>query len=110
MCIQSLAQKLPNLNLKGKPDGNAVRPSFIEEARCHLEVSLVIEYSGNEEQFAQSNFVEQLQSVIATMKVAGRHIEYALAKRIGDNRTRYQTISTSINAGFRNYRAPRADG
>jgi CRISPR-associated protein Csy2 len=56
---------------KDKPDGNAVRPSFIEEARCHLDVSLVIECSCNEEQVQQPDFVQQLQAVIATMKVAG---------------------------------------
>ncbi len=56
---------------KGKPDGNAVRPSFIEEARCHLEVSLIIEWSGNEEKVQQPDFAQQLQAVIATMKVAG---------------------------------------
>ncbi|CAH8242446.1 type I-F CRISPR-associated protein Csy2 [Vibrio aestuarianus] len=56
---------------KDKPDGNAVRPSFIEEARCHLDVSLVIEWSGNEEQIQQPEFTQQLQAVIATMKVAG---------------------------------------
>lgn len=56
---------------KDKPDGNAVRPSFIEEARCHLGVSLVIEFSGNEEKIQQPDFTQQLQAVIATMKVAG---------------------------------------
>lgn len=56
---------------KDKPDGNAVRPSFIEEARCHLDVSLVIEWSGNEEQVRESDFYDQLHAVIATMKVAG---------------------------------------
>ncbi len=56
---------------KDKPDGNAVRPSFIEEARCHLDVSLVIEWSGNEDQVHQPDFVQQLQAVIAMMKVAG---------------------------------------
>lgn len=56
---------------KDKPDGNAVRPSFIEEARCHLDVSLVIEWSGNEDEVQQPEFTQQLQAVIATMKVAG---------------------------------------
>lgn len=46
-------------------------PSFIEEPRCHLDVSLVIEWSGNEDQVQQSDFTQQLQAVIATMKVAG---------------------------------------
>lgn len=45
-------------------DGN--RPAFIEEARCHLEVSLLIEYSGEySEQVAQA-ITTQLHS----MKVA----------------------------------------
>ncbi|HDV5286037.1 TPA: type I-F CRISPR-associated protein Csy2 [Vibrio cholerae] len=45
--------------------------AFIEEARCHLDVSLVIEWSGNEDQVQQPDFTLQLQAVIATMKVAG---------------------------------------
>lgn len=56
---------------KDKPDGNAVRPSFIEEARCHLDVSLVIEWSGNEDQVHQQEFTQQLQAAISMMKVAG---------------------------------------
>jgi CRISPR-associated protein Csy2 len=56
---------------KDKPDGNAVRPSFIEEARCHIDVSLIIELSGNNDQIQQPEFTQQLQAVIATMKVAG---------------------------------------
>ncbi|KZN59138.1 CRISPR-associated protein [Pseudoalteromonas luteoviolacea CPMOR-1] len=50
------------------------RSAFIEEARCHLDVSLVIEYSGDEEKIAQTNFTEQLQDFIASMKVAGGDI------------------------------------
>ncbi|EGR2501546.1 CRISPR-associated protein [Vibrio cholerae] len=52
-------------------DKDGSRSAFIEEARCHLDVSLVIEWSGNEEQVQQPEFTEQLQAVIATMKVAG---------------------------------------
>lgn len=56
----------------GNPlDKDGSRSAFIEEARCHLEVSLVIEWSGNEEQVQQPDFAQQLQAVIATMKVAG---------------------------------------
>lgn len=56
----------------GNPlDKDGSRSAFIEEARCHLDVSLVIEWSGNEEQVQQPDFVQQLQAVIATMKVAG---------------------------------------
>ncbi|EKO3989024.1 type I-F CRISPR-associated protein Csy2 [Vibrio fluvialis] len=56
----------------GNPlDKDGSRSAFIEEARCHLDVSLVIEWSGNEEQVQQPEVTEQLQAVIATMKVAG---------------------------------------
>lgn len=56
----------------GNPlDKDGSRSAFIEEARCHLDVSLVIEWSGNEEQVQQPDFTQQLQAVIATMKVAG---------------------------------------
>ncbi len=56
----------------GNPlDKDGSRSAFIEEARCHLDVSLVIEWSGNEEQVQQPEFTQQLQAVIATMKVAG---------------------------------------
>ncbi|MBY8223474.1 type I-F CRISPR-associated protein Csy2 [Vibrio fluvialis] len=56
----------------GNPlDKDGSRSAFIEEARCHLDVSLVIEWIGNEEQVQQPEFTEQLQAVIATMKVAG---------------------------------------
>ncbi|MFL1906586.1 type I-F CRISPR-associated protein Csy2 [Plesiomonas shigelloides] len=56
----------------GNPlDKDGSRSAFIEEARCHLDVSLVIEWSGNEEQVQLPDFTQQLQAVIATMKVAG---------------------------------------
>ncbi|EOX3354156.1 type I-F CRISPR-associated protein Csy2 [Vibrio cholerae] len=52
-------------------DKDGSRSAFIEEARCHLDVSLVIEWSGNDEELQQPDFTQQLQAVIATMKVAG---------------------------------------
>ncbi|OXX33729.1 type I-F CRISPR-associated protein Csy2 [Vibrio sp. V09_P4A23P171] len=56
----------------GNPlDKDGSRSAFIEEARCHLDVSLVIEWSGNDEELQQLGFTQQLQAVIATMKVAG---------------------------------------
>lgn len=56
----------------GNPlDKDGSRSAFIEEARCHLDVSLVIEWSGNGEQVQLPDFTQQLQAVIATMKVAG---------------------------------------
>ncbi|MGC9422953.1 type I-F CRISPR-associated protein Csy2 [Vibrio sp.] len=56
----------------GNPlDKDGSRSAFIEEARCHLDVSLVIEWSGNDEELQQPEFTQQLQAAIATMKVAG---------------------------------------
>lgn len=59
---------------KGKPKGNAVRPSFIEEARCHLEASLVIEYSGIEAQNEQPMLEQLHQLMLGNMKLAGGDI------------------------------------
>ena len=56
----------------GNPlDKDGSRSAFIEEARCHLDVSLVIEWSGNKDEVQQPDFTQQLQVVLATMKVAG---------------------------------------
>lgn len=56
----------------GNPlDKDGARSAFIEEARCHLDVSLIIEWSGNDDQIQQPDFTQQLQAVIAMMKVAG---------------------------------------
>jgi len=50
-----------------KKDGK--RPSTIEEARCHLTVSLVIEYSGLDQDEVDDMF-ELLPSVLHCMKIA----------------------------------------
>lgn len=51
---------------------DGTRSAFIEEPRCHLDVSLIIEWDGNEDQVQCSEFTEQrLPSVISTMKIAG---------------------------------------
>jgi CRISPR-associated protein Csy2 len=59
---------------KDKPKDKAVRPSFIEEARCHLDVSLVIQYDNS-----TIDEREQLLSAVnhllhAKMKIAGGDI------------------------------------
>ena len=59
---------------KGKPKGNAVRPSFIEEARCHLKVSIVIEYSGLEAQEEKSILKTIPELLLGHMKLAGGDI------------------------------------
>ena len=60
---------------KGKPEGNAVRPSFIEEARCHLNVSLLIEYSGLDKE-EEADFLQKVIHILnAQMKIAGGDIQ-----------------------------------
>ena len=59
---------------KDKPKGNAVRSSFIEEARCHLDISLLIKYSGaskDDEELLLKKITHHLNS---SMKIAGGDI------------------------------------
>lgn len=63
----------------GNPlDKEGNRSAFIEEARCHLDVSLVIAYETNNEdekrQLQQDTFLETLSSLLLTMKIAGGDI------------------------------------
>ncbi len=59
---------------KDKPKDNAVRSSFIEEARCHLDLSLIIEIEGiSQEQY--SEFEDVVSHILnAGMKMAGGDI------------------------------------
>ena len=59
---------------KGKPDNYATRPSFIEEARCHLDVSLLIEYRAADsdiDRVEYPEFIQLLDRLLHRMKVAG---------------------------------------
>jgi CRISPR-associated protein Csy2 len=59
---------------KGEPWDLFERPPFIEEARCHLEASMIIEYSPiakDEEDLLLSQIAHHLN---ASMKIAGGHI------------------------------------
>jgi CRISPR-associated protein Csy2 len=60
---------------KDKPIGNAVRPSFIEEARCHLDVSLLLELQGVSQ--AQDDVIKERVTHIlnSNMKMAGGDIQ-----------------------------------
>ena len=59
---------------KGKPEGNAERPSFIEEARCHLEVSLVIACEGIDKSL-ETDVKNQVPQILhSRMKIAGGDI------------------------------------
>ena len=60
---------------KGKPEGNAVRPSFIEEARCHLDVSLLIELQGMSQEQDDEIKVQVSHLLNSKMKVAGGDIQ-----------------------------------
>ena len=50
------------------------RPSFIEEARCHLDVSLVIEYEGVDTDDEDEALEEITTALYAKMKLAGGDI------------------------------------
>lgn len=50
-------------------DKNGARPTFIEEARCDLEVSLLVEYNGIEPD-QQDQFLKHVQTILMTLKMA----------------------------------------
>lgn len=55
-------------------DKDGTRPAFIEEARCHLEVSLLIEYIADEDALdliIQPAFIDAVTGGLEKMKVAG---------------------------------------
>ena len=59
----------------GNPlDKSGTRPAFIEEARCHLDVSLVIEYEGIEKDDEDDALEEITTTLYAEMKLAGGDI------------------------------------
>jgi len=51
-------------------DKDGSRPAFIEEARCHLEVSLLIEYQGLDSGYLDQ-FKQTVDSQLLRMKLAG---------------------------------------
>jgi len=59
----------------GNPlDKKGERPAFIEEARCHLDVSLVIEYDGLEKDDGDEALEEITTALYAKTKLAGGDI------------------------------------
>jgi len=55
-------------------DKTGSRSAFIEEARCHLDVSLLIEYTGIEKS-SEPNFIENVSRLLnSSMKLAGGDI------------------------------------
>ncbi|MCU6435464.1 type I-F CRISPR-associated protein Csy2 [Undibacterium sp. Jales W-56] len=57
-------------------DKDGSRPAFIEEARCHLEISLLIEYSGLDPD-DNDRFIQEIDACILRMKMASGDIQSA---------------------------------
>lgn len=55
-------------------DKDGSRPAFIEEARCHLEVSLLIELEGYSIRF-QNELLAEINNIIMRMKVASGDVQ-----------------------------------
>ncbi len=92
---------------KDKPDGYAVRSSFIEEARCNLDVSLLIEYQGQpseEERFMEPQFISELCQLISTMKIAGGdilHFDKPVTKSVDEaNEGEIRQLIRSLMPGY----------
>ncbi|CAB1064925.1 CRISPR-associated protein, Csy2 family [Olavius sp. associated proteobacterium Delta 1] len=59
---------------KGEPWEQFERPAFIEEARCHLDVSLLIEYSGINKDDEKGLIEQVAHHLNASIKIAGGDI------------------------------------
>lgn len=57
-------------------DKDGSRPAFVEEARCHVEVSLLIEYSGLDPD-NNDRFIREIDACILSMKMASGDIQSA---------------------------------
>lgn len=55
-------------------DKDGSRPAFIEEARCHLDVSLLIEYSGLDPD-DNDRFIQEIDACLLRMKMASGDIQ-----------------------------------
>lgn len=91
---------------KSKKTGEYERPPFIEEARCHLDISLLIEVKGikpDEEEILLQN----VRNELAHMKIAGGDIVSDVAKvRMqilyddGESERDFQRIVSSLMPGY----------
>lgn len=65
------------INTSNPLDKDGSRSAFIEEPRCHLDVSLLIEYEASPEEndnLNEADFIDSLSRIITTMKIAGGDI------------------------------------
>lgn len=89
----------------GNPlDKDGSRPAFIEEARCHLDVSLLIEYSGIDKD-DEEEFLDQIEHHLsASVKIAGGDILFfqkPVLLRIEDgNDTELQRLARKLMPGY----------
>ena len=65
---------VPNDKAKDKWNSPFTRPAFIEEARCHLDVSLVVEYQGLAKKDEDDAMAEITTLLYSRMKMAGGDI------------------------------------
>ncbi len=60
---------------KDKPEGNAVQPAFIEEAHCHMDVSILIEFDNFDMDESETLLTAIHHLLHAKMKIAGGDIK-----------------------------------
>ena len=78
-------------------DKDGKRSAFIEEARCHLDVSLLIEYraqEGDEDRMERPEFMGLLAKLLTRMKVAGGDL-------LGFNTPQLNALDDSDNKAVR---------
>ncbi|MCK4517222.1 type I-F CRISPR-associated protein Csy2 [Candidatus Babeliales bacterium] len=87
----------------GNPlDKSGKRPAFIEEGRCHLDVSLVIEYEGIEKDDEDEALEEIKTALYAKMKLAGGDIlSFNISEflKIHDNKT-FSRLTRKLMPGY----------
>jgi len=82
-------------------DKSGKRPSFIEEARCHLEVSLVLEYQGIY-QNEMADFLTKLSEILSTLKMASGDIlsfKTPVATVVNDE-TQHRKLMAQLMPGY----------
>ncbi|MBB5321554.1 type I-F CRISPR-associated protein Csy2 [Marinobacter oulmenensis] len=88
-------------------DRDGQRSAFIEEARCHLDVSLLIEYRADDddlERVEKTAFFERLNQLLSRMKVAGGDLldfDFPELKALDDSEAKeVQKVMRSLMPGF----------
>lgn len=82
-------------------DKSGKRPSFIEEARCHLEVSLVLEYQGIY-QNEMADFLSKLSEILSTLKMASGDVlsfKTPVANVVNDE-TQHRKLMAQLMPGY----------